>query len=99
VVVAQVMAMIWRSSNFKPPSQRLLNTKKIRMDNEPPDGANGENGDPDLNTFSEAIGLLCDAHDKLDSQNIKTPAAVQIKTEVLGKISKAVDVVRMLRSI
>lgn len=91
-----MVAMIWRSSNFKPPSQRLL---QIRMDNEPPDGANGENGDPDLNTFSEAIGLLCDAHDKLDSQNIKTPAAVQIKTEVLGKISKALDVVRMLRSI
>jgi len=70
-----------------------------RMDNKPPDGANGENGDMGLTTFSKAITALIDAHDKLDKQITKAPSAVQIKTEVLKELAEAIDLVRMLRSI
>lgn len=57
------------------------------MDNEPPDGANGEkhDGGPHV-TFSKAVEMLSDVHDKVNGQNMKTPAAVEIKTEVYDEI-------------
>jgi hypothetical protein len=70
------------------------------MDNAPPDGENDENGGGyNLATFSKAISVLCDASDKLNNQNIKTPAAIKVKTEVLKDLNEGIELVRMLRNI
>jgi hypothetical protein len=69
------------------------------MDNESSDGENGENGGAaDLATFSKAISMLCDAQEKLISQNIKTPAAVKVKTDVISDIASIIEIIRMLRN-
>jgi hypothetical protein len=72
------------------------------MDNESTDGENGENGEngngANLAAFSKAISMLIDAQEKLNSQNIKTPAAVKVKMEVIGDIANTVEIIRMLRN-
>ena len=43
--------------------------------------------------------MLFDTRDKLLSQNIKTPAAVQVKTEVISELEDIIEVIRDLRNI
>jgi hypothetical protein len=74
------------------------------MDKSPPDGADGENGENEnggneLIKFRGVIDILCNARDKLSTQNVKTPAATKIKTEVLDEMSDAIEEIRMLRNI
>jgi hypothetical protein len=73
------------------------------MDNAPPGGENGELGENNDGqhdaTFSKAIKMLDDAYAKLHTQNVKTPAAVKIKTEVCKEISEVTEVILALRNI
>jgi hypothetical protein len=65
----------------------------------PPANENGEkhdNGPPA--TFTSLLDVLQGAYSKLNSQNIKTPAAIQIKTDVSNEISRAMTLVETLRA-
>ena len=73
-----------------------------RMDNATPDGENGENGGKDKAkrnaTFSGLIELLHNTSMKIHGQNIKTPAAVKVKTEVYCDLIEAVECAKELRN-
>ena len=62
------------------------------------DGENGDSSAVSLAAFSKAISMLCDAQEKLNSQNTKTPAAVKVKTDVIGDIASIIEIIRMLRN-
>jgi Zinc knuckle len=74
----------------------------------PADGDDGENGENGENgerrssglpaTFTNVIKILSDAYEELYAQNIKTPAAIQIKTKVCKEINKAIDLIETLRN-
>jgi hypothetical protein len=64
----------------------------IGMDNEPPDGANGEKqAGGDAATFSNVIDFLFEVDKEFRTQNIKTPAAVKIRDEVRNEIIHAIE--------
>ena len=68
------------------------------MANATPDGEDGEkHDDGPPATFNNLMDVLQNAINKLKKQNIKTPAAVQIKTEVCKEISKAMYLAETLR--
>ena len=68
------------------------------MANATPDGEDGETyNDGPPTTFTSLMDVLQGAVNKLRSQNIKTPAAVQIKTEVCKEINNAICIVETLR--
>jgi hypothetical protein len=68
------------------------------MANATPEGEDGEkHDDGPPATFTNLMDVLQGAMNKLNKQNIKTPAAVQIKTEVCKEISNAMGLVEKLR--
>src|SRR5579862_6104522 len=68
------------------------------MANATPDGEDGEkHDDGPPATFTNLMDVLQGAMNKLNKQNIKTPAAVQIKTEVCKEINNAMGLVETLR--
>jgi hypothetical protein len=70
----------------------------MTMDNEPPDGANGEKqAGGDAATFSNVINFLFDVEQKLRTQNIKTAAAVKIRDEVSKEIIHAIELLETMR--
>ena len=61
-------------------------------------GENSENGDVERNaTFSQAIEMLNNAHDKLWDQNVKPAASVKIKEKVFHEIGTVIEVITALR--
>jgi hypothetical protein len=73
------------------------------MDKRPADGEDGENGEntnPKQDaTFTGTFDLIRNAHNKLRTQNIKTPAAVKIRDEVCAELIYAMDAIEELRTV
>lgn len=68
------------------------------MDNVPPDSEHGENQDVEEHvTFSKAIKMVTQMLGKLAGQNVKTPAAVKIRNEVLEEMGEVIKAIQMLR--
>jgi uncharacterized phage protein gp47/JayE len=65
------------------------------MDNAAPDGENGENGEAARPpSISRVINIISGAYNKLNGQNVKAAAVVNIRTEVCDEVREAIDLLR-----